>query len=571
MSRETAFQERLRSLAHQCFGLSPREVQHRAAGLLEGRTIVEMDTGEGKTLTVAMAAIAIACRGQRVFVATANDYLATRDAAEMAPLFDGFGSNAGALTTTMDRDSRRRVYSCGIVYGTIRELGFDKLRDALAARHPSGDDGPMVPKFDSLVVDEADNVLIDEALTPLVISERVGSVSPSQTALYRWSAEQAKRLAPGTDFVEHTPTGRIALTENGIIQAMGCPMPPSMGELRMPEILHSLERSLEVATRFLRDVHYLVKDDQVLLVDEYSGRLAAAKKMSGGLHQAIEAKEGLPITPAARTAARMTIQELVNQTPHLCGVTATAQEDKTEFRSVYGLHVKRLPPHFPSQRKRLPSQFFANRQDKEWGIVLDVRKMIEAGRAVLIGTRTIEQSESLSSLLTEQRVAHVVLNARQSSEEASIIAQAGQRGRVTVATNMAGRGTDIRIADAVRTAGGLHVIVSEPHTAARIDRQLAGRCGRQGDPGTVSHFFSADDKVIEWASGRVTAGNAPLAIDNPFAQAKLLWQAKRAQARLGRVHRGMRFRLAQAEQQSAGDLRELGLDPHLDRVSASDE
>lgn len=573
MRSETAFQQKLRSLTLEHLGFVPREVQLAATSLLGRRTIVEMETGEGKTLSVAVAAITMARRGQRVFVATANDYLASRDAADMAPIFNGFGLRAGALSSQADHETRRLVYACDVAYGTIREFGFDTLRDALTARAASRPDRPMVPKFDALIVDEADSVLIDEAMTPLVISETSQALTPSDVALYRWSAEHAKTLTPEMDFVSHPPTGRIALTERGMIKTIECRMRPEMSQCRMPEIVHSLERSLEVATRLFRDVHYLVKDDRVLLIDEYTGRLATAKKLSSGLHQAIEAKEGLPMTPAGHTVARMTIQELVNRVPYLSGMTATAREDRAELGKVYGLNVKRLPPHHPSKRIQLPPQLFMNRGEKELGIIADVRNTLAVGRSVLIGTRTIEHSESLSSLFDSHQLAHMVLNARQSSEEASIISQAGQRGRVTVATNMAGRGTDIRITDQVRAAGGLHVIVSEPHAAARIDRQLAGRCGRQGDPGTVRHFFSPDEEILELGRGQTS--DSPVGtrtrLDSRLARAKLLWQTKRAQARIGRRHREMRMQLAQAESQMASDLRELGLDPHLDRITEAGE
>ncbi len=545
-------------------GITPRAVQLTAAALLERRTIVEMETGEGKSLTVAMAAIAMATRGQRVFIATANDYLAARDAVELRPLYDSFGLRTGAVTSQLPRTARRPIYDGDVVYGTIRELGFDTLRDELAAHDDLHRDHRIVPRIQALVVDEADSVLIDEALTPLVINEVGEPVSESLAALFRWSEVFAKQLISGHDFVGHQPTGSIALTDDGIAKAIHRTTPIELREFSLTELLHSLERAIHVATRVLRDVHYIVKDDRVWLVDENTGRLADAKKMSGGIHQAIEAKEGLPLTATGPTAARMTIQELINRVPHLCGVTATAREDKRELRSVYGLSVSRLAPFTPSRRQRLRPYFFNNSREKQLGIVDETRQVIAAGRAVLIGTRTIDQSESLSGLMRGQGVVHVVLNARQSSEEATIVAQAGGPHRVTIATNMAGRGTDIRIAYEVRRAGGLHVIVSEPHAAARIDRQLAGRCGRQGDPGTVRHYFAADDAVLKLAAQGDSSSKQD--VNRRWGQTALLWQIRRAQATIAKRHRAQRYQLAKIEAQLTDDMRELGLDPHLDRV-----
>jgi len=557
---------KLQALSLKHFGITPRACQNQAADLLQRRVIIEMETGEGKTLTVAMAAIAMAIKGKRVFVATANDYLAMRDAVAMRPMFEGCGLRVDALSSGIDQTLRRQIYACDVVYGTIRELGFDTLRDELADRVREKSSAPLMPKFHSLIIDEADSVLIDEALTPLVIHGHGHEISPEKASLYEWSAVQANRFRPDNDYVVHPLSHAIALTEEGITKAIHASMPISMNGFRMADILNSLENAIDVATRCLRDVHYLVKDSQVMLVDEHSGRIADAKKLSGGLHQAIEAKERLPLTRSGKTIARMTIQELVNRTPHLSGVTATAYEERRELGQVYGLAVNRLSPHVPTRRSLLSTKVFAHHHEKLLGILSETRELVDANRAVLIGTKTIEQSEILSDMMHEQRLSHVVLNARQSSEEASIIALAGQSKRVTVATNMAGRGTDIRIAQDVRVAGGLHVIVSEPHLTSRIDRQLAGRCGRQGDPGTVRYYYSPDDKILAGSFG----DNQTNPLRRVLSDASLVREVKRAQDAIARRQREQRFQLAMIESQVVDDLGELGLNPHLDRLTIDD-
>jgi len=570
MSVGPAFSGKVLSVIRKELGVAPRAAQLTAARLLEQRMIVEMETGEGKTLTATIAAITLAQDGKRIFVATANDYLAERDAVEMQPVYDAFGLRAGAVASSLDRESRRQVYAGDVVYGAIRELGFDTLRDAIHRRNGSRDDSPVVPKFHSLIVDEADSVLIDEALTPLVISGSGELLSSAKEALYRWSAEHARVVHYGVDYVINRGAGGAALTDDGIARTIRIPMPSAMSSFRMTEILHSLERAIEVETQVLRDKHYIIKDNRVFLVDEYTGRLADAKKMGGGLHQAIEAKESIPLTSLGVTVARMTIQELVNRVPHLCGITATAREDQRELRRVYDLKMRRVTPNVPTKRIRLPQLVYADNEKKMLGIVAESQAMVAAGRAVLIGTRTIEQSERLSAHMNIQHTPHVVLNARQSSEEASIVALAGQPDRVTVATNMAGRGTDIRLSETVRKNGGLHVIVSEPHVAARIDRQLAGRCGRQGDPGTVRHFLAADDEIFGAAFGEQAAVQIASRFDGRCGLTQLIWKSKRAQRAIARQHRDQRYQLAEADSRVSNDLQELGLDPHLDRLYVND-
>ncbi len=559
----TSQSSRTKSVAAQeQLGITPRPCQLAAAELLEGRCVVEMQTGEGKTLVAGLAAWQIAQSGRRIFIATANDYLAMRDAAAMEPLYQSLRIDCGAIVSSLSRSQRGAVYQSAIVYGTIRELGFDVLRDALSRRRG---EPTIVPTIDQLIVDEADSVLVDEATTPLVISDPARVHTASSPALLQWAAQQSTQLRFGDDFEIHLPSGGVALTDRGLARIIHREMPVELNSFTMPQILQSLERAIDALLRWQRDVHYVVRDDQIVLVDEYTGRAAAGKTLGDGLHQAIETKEGVPLSLPAHGIARMTIQELVNQIPRACGLTATACEDAAEFRRVYGLSVKRIAPHVASKQRTLRPQFCQTQAQKRELIVADIRAMQSAGRSVLIGTRTILRSNSLAAILRDANINHVVLNAHQSQDEASIVAMAGQAGRVTVATNMAGRGTDIELSDHVRAAGGLHVIVSEPHAAARIDRQLAGRCARQGDPGTVRHFFAADDELFEVAYGASDA----LRIANSFSKTRLAsqlqFQAKLAQRTLRIRAAAVRQALATSEAQFAADIKDLGLDPHLDR------
>ena len=570
MARNMLFDEKLRSACHQSLGIEPRREQMQAAHWLQQRTIVEMETGEGKTLAVAMAAIQHATQGHRTFIATANDYLASRDASEMSPFLECFGLKASALCASQAQEARCRTYSADIVYGTVRELGFDTLRDALRRRKNHRTERPWVPTFHTIIVDEADSVLIDDALTPLVISEPASIISSAKASLYQWCASQAREMIKGSDYLIHSANDQIALTDQGIAKVIHQPMPISLEQYQTIDILHAVERAIDVDTRVKRNVHYLVRGDQIVLIDEPTGRLAESKQMGGGFHQAIEAKENLAISVPGSTAARMTIQELANRVTHLCGVTATATEEKRELSSVYRLRTKRIRRHQASRRDMLCPLTFRHEQDKLNSVVTECQSMLLSGRPILIGTRTIEKSEVLATMLRAAGISPRVLNARQTQEEASIIALAGQSGQVTVATNMAGRGTDIRLSEEARRSGGLHVIIAEPHALARLDRQLAGRCGRQGDPGSVRRFFSSDDAIFEMVGGIDKPHGLVNRLSGVFTGSYLVTKTAQAQRLASRIQRLQRRQLAEADSRLADDLIELGLDPHLDRLELID-
>ena len=555
------------------FGLRP--TQRRAGLMLLDRCIAEMPTGEGKTLTTSIPASILASEGRQVLIATANDYLAERDASWMQPIYHAIGLSVASISSATDDQTRRRAYDQHVVYGTLREFAFDFLRRSLSSRdttertlpHDLVQDAVTAPPpafpFNALVLDEADSILIDEARTPMIITAAIGRIDHAREACYRWAAELAPRFVRGHHYIHLDDRGLVALTEAGRHLAVTSPVSTEMHPLTTTDLLHALERAIRVNETVQRDVHYVIQDDAIHLVDEYTGRKASERNFGGGVHQAVEAREGLNLTPESETIARISVQDFVSKFDHLCGMTATGWEDRREFQSVYGLTVRRLPPHVASQRRLLPPVLRRTQAEKWQSIADETEQMILRGRSVLVGTRTIEQSESLSQRFQERKIEHVVLNARNPASEAGIVAKAGQPGRVTVATNMAGRGTDIQLAPSVRTSGGLHVIVSEPHAALRIDRQLIGRCARQGDPGTARLYASADDEILAQAFGKREAQRLRDAASR--ASERWLWsKLRRAQRQVARQHRIERQQLTARDLQLADAMLQLGLDPHLD-------
>tara|TARA_R110002049_G_scaffold27321_2_gene94280 strand:- start:503046 stop:504800 length:1755 start_codon:yes stop_codon:yes gene_type:complete len=565
-------------------GLSFRDVQAAAAKHLLHRRIAEMQTGEGKTLTTAFAAAAHARAGRHVFVATANAYLANRDAAWMRPVFEDLDVTVGsACTGTCTREAAQQSaqkatgnqvsYQANITYGTIRQFGFDFLRDSIRRRQQAGVTQALEARdrlskpLDVLIVDEADSVLIDEARTPMIITAAGDGLCDGEQALFRWAADVARILTPGPDCLPLDSQNAYALTSAGRRRALDRPMPPAMNRFSTTEILHAVERAVLVQHEYHRDHQYLVRNQQVDVVDEYTGRASTQRTMSGGVHQAVEAKEGLPLSPVTKSIARITVQDFVAKFDHVCGLTATAHEDRHELAAVYRLRVKRIPTFRPVQRASLPTVVCASRAEKWNQISTEIAELAVAGRPVLVGTRTIEQSESLGEVLQEHGIEHQLLNAKNPEQEAVIIAQAGRSGCVTIATNMAGRGTDIPITDDVRARGGLHVIVSEMHAAHRIDQQLMGRCGRQGDPGSTRLFVSAEDELLALAWGKDIANQIKIKFDARRNKRWLIRQFVRAQQHLARLYRQQREQLTQVESRMAESMRLLGLDPHLDPIA----
>lgn len=538
--------------ARDRLGFAPHPVQLQAATLLTERTVVEMQTGEGKTLTAAFPLALFGLTGQGAWLVTANDYLARRDADLLRPLYARLGLSVGAVTSEMSPLERRDSYQCDITYGTAREFGFDFLRDRLRLREELGfaDAEPppsvaarllqRVPAY--VLVDEADSVLIDEARTPLILSGPVAGNQRAEEAAFRWSAQAASGFLQDRDFIAADPaqplSGPVWLTAAGRERVRSLALPRELDGFRLPELYEFIERAIRVNRDFLRDRQYVVLDGKVVLVDEQTGRPGFGRQWPDGLHQAVEAREQVTLTPQVETLARITLQDFFAGFPRLAGLTGTAVPAVREFRSAYRLKVVPLVTHHPCQREIRPSRLFATLAQKRAAVLRRIAEVHATGRPVLVGTRTIEDSRRLSEGLSAAGIAHRVLNATQLADEAEIVAQAGQRGQVTIATNMAGRGTDIALGPGVRELGGLYVVGTERHESARVDAQLAGRCARQGDPGTFEPWAAIEDAVVAaaWGPG-VAARLLARAVKSADARSGELVDASRWERLLGRAQR----------------------------------
>jgi len=498
----------VREAAARTIGRRHYDVQLQAGwALLQGR-LVEMATGEGKTIAATLPAATVALAGYPVHVITVNDYLAKRDSDDMTPVYRFLGLSTAAVVQGMPKPERRRAYAASVTYCTNKELAFDYLRDRVAvadrgSRLHLSLDNVGGRRDDELVlrglyfglVDEADSVFIDEARTPLILSSSVGPADDAEQC--KRALDLARQLDPTSDHVTDwagrnvtlTPAGRAKLDE------LTADLGGVWTSVRAAEEL--VTQALNALILYQRDRHYVVGDGKVQIVDESTGRLMPDRSWERGLHQLIEVKEGCELTERRETLARLTYQRLFRRYIRLAGMTGTAQEVAREVKSVYGLEVVRIPLHRPSRRVHAPAQVCANRAEK-WREIADAvaRLSVEQQRPVLIGTRSVQASEELSAVLHERGIEHTLLNAKQDEMEASIVALAGQASRITVATNMAGRGTDIRLGEGVAERGGLHVILTEYHDSARVDRQLFGRCARQGDPGSCQAIVSLDDELF---------------------------------------------------------------------------
>jgi preprotein translocase subunit SecA len=472
---------------------------------LQGR-LVEMETGEGKTLAATLPACVAALAGAPVHIVTVNDYLATRDAEGMRPLYALLGLSVGACVHGMTRAEKRIAYSNAVVYCTNKELAFDYLRDRVArsgqrsrlhlrldrlAGHVRDDDAPVLRGLHFAIVDEADSVFIDEARTPLILSANAGDAEGPE--IFRQALALAGELDPEVDF-EINPTERYCLLTPSGHDRLAFAARDLDGVWRSErERAERVTQALSALHLFERDKHYVVAEGKVQIVDENTGRILPDRSWERGLHQMIEVKEDCDPTHRRETIARLTYQRLFRRYLLLAGITGTGREVAREIRTVYGIDVVRIPLHRPSRRLYTPPRLCRTKEDK-WRVVERVvRTATERGLPVLIGTRSVQASEEISALLRESGVEHALLNAKQDGAEAGIVAAAGEPGRVTVATNMAGRGTDIKLAASVRELGGLNVILTEYHESRRIDRQLFGRCARQGDPGACHTIVSLDD------------------------------------------------------------------------------
>jgi preprotein translocase subunit SecA len=499
----------VREATRRHLGMAHYDTQLIAGNIMLNNQLAEMATGEGKTLTAALTAATAALAGMPIHVITANDYLVERDAEVVGPVYRALGLTVGAVTQKMDQAQRRAAYACDITYCTAKELVFDYLRDRLVRRDVASDLHERVRRLDGVqtaqtglllrglwmaLIDEADSILIDEARTPLVLSQ--SRVNLQQVTYYRQALEIGDalksgveyRLLPGESRAELTPEGRAKIDHQGeVIGGL-------WRDRRHREEV--ITQALAARHLFLRDQHYIVRKDEVIMIDQNTGRLAPGRVWSRGLHQLIEAKEGCAPTGDQETIAQITYQRFFPRYLRLGGMSGTLAEAKSELLNVYDLHIERVPLRKRSRRIYLPQRVFVTRAEKWDAVVRRVARMSGGGRPVLIGTDSVADSDLLSHLLQAKGLKHSILNARDDSEEAKVVARAGEPGHITVTTNMAGRGTDIPLAPAVAVGGGLHVICCQHNASARIDRQLQGRCARQGDPGSVETILSLQDVLI---------------------------------------------------------------------------
>jgi len=498
-----------REVAERKVGLRHFRVQLIGGWIMLNGMIAEMETGEGKTLTATLAAGAAALAGMPVHIVTVNDYLASRDYTQMQPLFTAIGLSTAVVTETMRFDERQAAYRADVVYCTNKTLVFDYLRDRIVLGsdatnlllrlevlygRQSRNSKLLLRGLHFAIVDEADSVLVDEARTPLIISASVPLSNDLDT--YHNTLAQAQELEVGLDFIIMSRERRVALTKTGLDRLSELEWGDSLrsNPARQEEIVLQALSALHL---FLRDDHYLVRDGKVQVIDEHTGRVMADRTWSQGLHQMIEIKEGCEMTSRRETMARISYQRFFMRYLRLGGMTGTAAEVARELGVVYGLAVVKIPTNRVSQRIERPVQVFAKAEEKWQAIALRVEELHRTGIPVLLGTRSVAASEEAAARLAARGLIFCVLSAKQDKEEAEIIAAAGWPGRITIATNMAGRGTDIQLSNEVVLRGGLHVILSDRHEARRIDRQLAGRCARQGDPGCFETILSLDDVILE--------------------------------------------------------------------------
>ncbi|MBN2179815.1 MAG: preprotein translocase subunit SecA [Deltaproteobacteria bacterium] len=478
----------VREVAWRTIGMRPFDVQVIGGLVLHEGKIAEMKTGEGKTLAATMPLYLNALTGKGSHLVTVNDYLAKRDAEWMGPVYNFLGLSVGVIVHGMDDVERSKAYNCDITYGTNNEFGFDYLRDNMNFRI----EDYVQRDFNYAIVDEVDSILVDEARTPLIIS----GPSEESTDKYYKINQVIPRLKKEQDYTVEEKSRTVALTEEGVARVEKLIKVQNLYEPKNIEILHHVNQALKAHTMFKRDIDYLVKDGQVVIVDEFTGRVMPGRRYSDGLHQALEAKEKVKIERENQTLASITFQNYFRMYKKLAGMTGTADTEAAEFKKIYDLDVVIVPTNMPMIRIDYPDVIYKTEEEKFKAAVEEVKELHKNRRPVLIGTISIEKSELLSKYLTRNGIKHNVLNAKNHEKEAEIISQAGQSGAVTISTNMAGRGTDIKLGDGVADLGGLHILGTERHESRRIDNQLRGRTGRQGDKGSSRFYLSLEDDLL---------------------------------------------------------------------------
>ena len=518
----------VREAAKRVLGLYPYHVQLMGGIVLHDGNIPEMKTGEGKTLTATMPVYLNALTGEGVHVVTVNEYLATRDSTEMGELYNFLGLSVGLNVNSKTADEKREAYNCDITYSTNNELGFDYLRDNMVVYQSQMVQRPL----NYAIVDEVDSILIDEARTPLIIS----GAAEKSTALYTRTDNFVKRLKEDEDFKIDIQSKTIGLTEQGIEKAEENFGLENLYDLENTALTHHLDQALRANFIMIRDIDYVVQEGKVLIVDQFTGRIMDGRRYSDGLHQAIEAKESVEIEDETKTMATITFQNYFRMYKKLAGMTGTAKTEEEEFREIYNIEVIQIPTNRPVIREDHADLLYPTLESKFHAVVRDIKERHRKGQPILVGTVAVETSELLSNLLDREKVPHEVLNAKNHFKEAEIIMNAGQKGSVTIATNMAGRGTDIKLGLGVVELGGLAVIGTERHESRRIDNQLRGRSGRQGDPGVSQFYLSLEDDLMKrFGSERIKAFLDRMKVEDEDAviQSKMLTrQVESAQKRV---------------------------------------
>lgn len=573
--------------AKRTVNMRPYDVQLAGGIVMHYGALAELATGEGKTLTASLPTYLNALTGKGVHVATVNDYLAKRDYELNYPIFEMLGVTGGVLQMKMPDDKRYAAYRQDITYGMASEFGFDFLRDRLKVRGQSNVGGvPFYRAWDTdggneelqrqidsntqrdfyyAIVDEADSILIDEARTPLIISTSSRPASHEESVVYYWADKIAKSVRYEEHFTFDMKKQKIELTEAGRHLCRYSNPPTGEHAQAMDKLFEAVEKAIFAHVRYRKDQHYMIHESKIVIIDEYTGRRMPDRHWREGLHQAVEAKEGVQVTMPSDHAAQVTFQAYYKLYKKLGGMTGTAHPNEREFARVYKLPVVAIPTNRPMIRQQLPDKVFPTEEAKFDAVAQDVKQIIAQGRAVLIGTRSVEKSERLSEKLKAIDVKHEIINARQHETEAIVVSKAGQPGAVTIATNMAGRGTDIKLGKGVAEAGGLHVLGTERHDARRVDRQLCGRAGRQGDPGSAQFYLCLEDELLE------ALGHAKYEQLKEIGRAgkRTDWQSfqplfETAQQRMERKHYKQRVDLMVYEKQRQEILKELGADPYVD-------
>ena len=517
----------VREASKRVLGMRHFDVQMIGGIVLHRGNIAEMRTGEGKTLVATLPVYLNALSGKGVHVVTVNDYLAKRDSEWMGRLYNFLGLSTGLIVAGLDYDQRKQSYGADITYGTNNEFGFDYLRDNMVVHADQMVQRPL----NYAIVDEVDSILIDEARTPLIIS----GPGERSTERYYELAKEVPHLVKDEDYTIDEKQKTIAPTEEGIAKVEKMLHIENLYDSSNLELNHLLSASLRAYAMMERDKDYVVKDGEVVIVDEFTGRLMFGRRYSDGLHQAIEAKEGLRVERESQTLASITFQNYFRMYEKLSGMTGTAKTEEQEFNNIYGLEVYEIPPNKVLARVDMPDLIFKTKDAKYRAVVRDVVERHKTGQPILVGTTSITQSEMLSDMLTKAGVPHNVLNAKHHEQEAEIVANAGQRGMVTIATNMAGRGTDISLGEGVAELGGLHILGTERHESRRIDNQLRGRSGRQGDNGSSQFFLSLEDDLMRIFGADNIAGmmdKLGMEEDEPIEHSLITKSIERAQKKV---------------------------------------